>query len=246
MSYTASLRARKLEQTLEDYLSSTYAPFLSGIESVFGFSEPCSLYGGRLYQRQISDKEISKLRQKGIYYRIPLTTHYFDERTYESAKPFLQKHNIQGNTVIVANHDLGALIRKDFTNYKIELSVINELRTIEEVNHFTKIYDEVVLHGLWNNKTEELKRIKDKDKIRLFAAMACAYNCPDKVCYKNCSQINSGIIKERVKPCSKSYLKRENLGIVTFNSDKLRALGFSWFKLLPIAINTKIFKAREV
>ena len=232
MNNTASLRFRSSSEAITDYLSRVYPNIV--INTVFGFSEQCTLYGGRLYKQEITDTEIAILREQGIYFRIPLTSFYVNDETYNSAQEFLIKHHILGNSVIVANHWLGEQIRKDFPLYTIELSVIIDLKSVDEVNKYTEIYDEVVLHGQWNKRYESLKKIVRKDRIRLFTAMACSYNCPDRSCYKHVSQKNSGIYKQNEMSCSQSFVQRQDLGIVNFSVAEMQALGFTKFKFLPI------------
>lgn len=232
IDYTVSLRARK-DEIITEYLSSYYS-HIPNINSVFGFSDQCKLYGGRLYKREITDYEINELREHGIYYSIPLTSHYVNLETYNSSKKLLSKNNVKGNSVIVTNDNLAEWIRNDFTNYKIESSVIKNINNIEELEYYSDKYDEIVLHGQWNSNIEKLNTIRCKNKIRLFTSMGCSYNCPSKLCYKNVSQINSGIISTVGIQCTKDFISRKELGAVKFNVNDLILNGFSKFKVLPI------------
>lgn len=232
--HICSARYKFPDEPIEEYISNHF--YDKEIVSIFGFTEMCKLYGGRKYKKELTDKDIEWMYKNNIGYRIPLTTLFFNDDTYNSSKAFLNKYHKEGNSVIIANDALREKIRKDFPLYKIELSVINELNTVDQVNTFTKLYDSVVLHMKWNLKYENLSKIVDKDKIILFEEMKCLYNCKDKVCYKNASVFNSGITEFGTFDalCSIEYLPREDLGTVNLgNINLLNDLGFYNFKLVP-------------
>ena len=232
IDYAVSLRARNSNSSIEEYLQKYYG-HIQNINSVFGFEDYVPLYGGRRYKREITNEEINQLREMGIYYRIPLSTHNFNKELYEESRHFLEKHHREGNVIITVLDDLMYQIKEEFPLYTFEASVIKNLKDINEINNTCRIYDEVVLHGSWN-KNANIAKIKYKEKIRLFSSMGCAFNCPNKICYKSFSDINSR--KSSTVRCSRHTEPREYLGTVDLmqNKNVLIGLGFSKFKVLPI------------
>ena len=82
-----------------------------------------------------------------------------------------------------------------------------------------------------NDDLEFLSTIEDKDRITLFANAGCAFTCPSKTCYASVSKINKGD-GSREFQCSRSIKERESLGMIDFDLEPLRELGFHRFKLL--------------
>ena len=229
MDYTVSLRYRDMSVPVKEYLKEYYE-HVPSVNSVFGFAEFCPLYGGRLYKEEITYNEIQLLRDEGITYRIPVSTLYFNDRTYAESHRFLSKYNIVGNSLIVANDELAIRLRNDYPNYKLEHSVVDELWNVESVNSKLGLYDEVVLHGKWNTRVKQLSSIVEKSKIRLFTGMGCSYECVDRCCYRNVSQETSGIFVKPELSCSMTGVG----GSKVFDVEVLRSMGFSKFKVLPI------------
>ena len=90
-----------------------------------------------------------------------------------------------------------------------------------------------------NDDIEFLKKIKDKEQIRLFINAECSYTCPKKVCYNLTSKINAGT--EEKMQCSFWELGLErtfynddiNWSEYYFDKSKFDKMGFSKYKLVP-------------
>jgi len=93
-----------------------------------------------------------------------------------------------------------------------------------------ELYDSVVLPMSVNEDLEFLERIRDKDKVTLFANAGCALTCPSKICYVSISKANKGGDAEF--RCSQQLKEREMHGMVDFPLEPYIKLGFHRFKLL--------------
>ena len=232
MLYTISVRGKSEEIPILAFLSRNYPDIPHNqIDSIFGFLEMSTLYGGRPFtERQISDTDVSKLYSAGIGVRIPLTNHYAERDEYEQNLPLLEKYHREGNAVITTNDQLARWIREDFPAYKVEASVIKNIDTYDEIGKAFELYDTVVLPMRLNEDASFLQGISDKDRITLFANAGCALTCPSKICYPSISKINK--YKGGEFMCSQTLKYREMHGMVDFDLEKLVSLGFSRFKLL--------------
>ncbi len=183
-TYTISARGKKLKQPIDKFLNEFYPSIqLKDIDSVFGFVEPTTLYGGRPYlRRQISDKDYEILKANNIGLRLPLTNHYCTKSEYDNNRPLLEKYHKSGNSVICTNEDLTKWIRNDYPLYQIEASFLKNIGTQEQVTQALTIYDTVVLSMDLNEDYETLTLLKEKDKITLFGNAGCALSCPNRIC----------------------------------------------------------------
>lgn len=228
-----SVSARKsIGWKVLEFIKAAYSYQLEQIDSVFGFTEFCVLYGGRPYfGAELTDNDISSLYDKGIGYRIPLTNHYANREEYKDSKDFLDKYHQKGNTVICTNDDLAEWILEDYPYYKVEASAIKKLDKLDKVKNALKIYDSVVLPASENNNKDLLNSIEEKDRIRLFIKAGCAYNCKARICYKSFSEHMRDNTTELL--CSMKLKSREYLGKVNFDMDEFKQLGYSKFKAVP-------------
>ena len=104
-SYTVSAR-KSAGIEIMDWIAKAYSYPIEQIDSVFGFTEHTTLYGGRPYKgRDIQDEGLERLYDAGIGYRIPVTNHFVSREEYESQAEFLTQHHRQGNTLIIVNDD---------------------------------------------------------------------------------------------------------------------------------------------
>ena len=70
-------------------------------------------------------------------------------------------------------------IRENYPNYKITSSTCKEIRDMDGVNaELEKPYNLVVLDYNWNNKFDELEKIKDKERCEILVNALCQPNCP--------------------------------------------------------------------
>lgn len=204
---------------------------LEQLDSLFGFVECCSLYGGRPFvQRQISDADVAVMYELGIGVRIPLTNSFVDEDEYRGYARLFEKYHRAGNSIIVTEDALSGWIRRDYPSYKLEASVIKNIDTYDKIKQALDLYDTVIL-PMWLNVHEDfLSDAPCKDRITLFANAGCAFNCPAKICYHAISKMNK--FTGAPFKCSKTTIPRQELGMIDFNIKQLASMGFKRFKLL--------------
>jgi hypothetical protein len=233
MLFTISVRGKQADQPVLRFLAKNFAHVpISRIDSVFGFVERCTLYGGRIFHApQISQRDIKVMYDVGIGLRLPLSNHQAELEEYREYKPFLKKYHRPGNSIIATNDDLAGWIREDFPEYQIEASVIKNLKRKDKITEALALYDTVVLPMECNENPAFLKTLDDKQRIRLFANAGCALTCPSKICYPSISKINKNS-SDAEFACSQSLKERELVGMFDFDLDALTALGYERFKLL--------------
>jgi hypothetical protein len=233
MQFTISARGKPAAQPIQQLIKANFSDIpVDQIESFFGFTEPCPLYGGRIFTAtELSRYDLRSLYKMGINLRMPLTNHYATAEEYAECLPFLEKHYRPGNSVIITNDDLARWIRADFPDYRIEASVIKNINTVRKVEQAYALYDTVILPMEANEDEELLLSMPQKERVMLFANAGCAMTCPSKICYTSVSRINQGADKS-VWQCSQSLKSRDILGMMDFDLDYLQSLGFSRFKLL--------------
>ena len=204
---------------------------LREIDSLFGFVEKSTLYGGRGFlRRELSDRDVQQLNNAGIGIRLPMSNHYADLAEYKLNKWLLDKYHRPGNSIICTNDDLARWIRADYPDYRLDASVIKNIKTMRKIDEAMELYDSVVLPMPVNEDLEFLERIENKDKITLFANAGCALTCPSRICYVSISKSNkSG--KDEFQ-CSQDLKEREMHGMVDFPLEPYVKLGFHRFKLL--------------
>jgi hypothetical protein len=231
-TYTISARGKPADMPVFAYLRKNYGNFpLLEMESLFGFVEPSTLYGGRQFvRRELSDRDVMQLNNAGIGLRIPFTNHHASLREYEANRPLLEKYHRQGNSVITTNDDLARWIRHDFPLYRLDASVIKNIHSHNKINEAVEIYDSVVLPMSLNTDLEFLNAIQCKDRITLFANAGCAFTCPSRICYPSISKMNKPEGGEF--QCSQPLKSREMLGMIDFPLQPLVEIGFTQFKLL--------------
>ena len=233
MQFTISARGKPAAAPIHKFIKDSFSDIpIEQIESFFGFTEPCTLYGGRVFNgAELSRYDLRSLYKLGINLRIPLTNHYATEAEYTSCLPFLEKHYRPRNSVIITNDNLANWIRADFPAYRVEASVIKNINTLAKVEKAYKIYDTVILPMESNEDEEFLLSIPEKERVMLFANAGCAMTCPSKICYTSVSKVNKdGDIS--LWRCSQSLKPRDMFGMLDFDLEYLQDLGFYRFKLL--------------
>lgn len=232
MRYTISARGKPNGIPVKTYLAKEFAHIpLAEIDSIFGFVEHCSLYGGRMFQGpELTPVDVYDMYSAGVGLRLPLTNHYAERSEYEKAIPFLTKYHRQGNAAIVTNDDLARWIRQDFPLYRIEASVIKNLKTHDRIAAAMDLYDTVVLPMELNENDEFLTQTQNKERITLFANAGCALTCPSHICYVSVSNFNKAGIGQF--KCSQPIKARDIRGMIDFDLSHLQDLGFSRFKVL--------------
>lgn len=205
---------------------------LARIESLFGFVERSTLYGGRAFhRRELSERDVLQLNNAGIGVRLPLSNHFVTREEYEDNCEFLEEYHRKPNSVIITNDDLARWVAEDFPEYRIDASVIKNVNTSRKLDQALEIYDEVVLPMTANEDTKFLQSIEARDRVTLFANAGCAFTCPSKTCYVSISQLNKGNPDAEFS-CSQSIKERDLIGMIDFELDPLVEMGFRSFKLL--------------
>ena len=134
-TYTVSARQKDPKVPVFAFLRRQYGNVpLREIDSLFGFVERTTLYGGRQFtRRELSDRDVFQLNNAGIGVRLPLTNHFAERDEYESACRLLEKYHRKINSVIVTNDDLARWIRRDFPAYRIDASVLQNVKTLRKI-----------------------------------------------------------------------------------------------------------------
>lgn len=230
--FTVSGRAKTNDVHILTFLAKAYRGIpIALIDSVFGFVERSPLYGGRIFEgAELTPRDVESLYDVGIGVRIPFTNHYAEPHEYAASAPVLEKYHRQGNSVIVTNDALARWIRRDFPNYRVEASVIKNLKSYDRIAAALDLYDTAVLPMDLCENEQFLLQLPEKDRITLFANAGCALTCPSHICYASISKFNKDGIGELL--CSQPLKKREMRGVVAFDLDRLQEIGFSRFKVL--------------
>jgi hypothetical protein len=198
---------------------------------VFGFVEPSTLYGGRIFVGpELSAGDVEALYGAGVGVRLPLTNRHVTEQECEANAPLLEKYHRPGNAAIVTNDDLAIWIRRHFPAYRLEASVIKNLKSHRRIEKALDLYDTVVLPMEINQDEAFLAEVAHKERITLFANAGCALTCPARICCSSISRINKA--GRGMFMCSQRLKQRETRGMIDFDLDRLQALGFIRFKLL--------------
>ena len=231
-TFTVSARGKQRDYPVFAYLRENYGNLrINEIDSLFGFVEKSTLYGGRQFtDREFSDNDAQQLSSAGIGIRIPMSNHVVERKEYKFNLWLLRKYHVAGNSIICTNDDLARWIRDDFPNYRIDGSVIKNIKSHEKIEAAMKLYDSVVLPMPVNEDLEFLAEIENKDKITLFANAGCALTCPSRMCYPSISKLNKG--RGGQFQCSQPIKDRDFLGMVDFPLKPYTDLGFHRFKLL--------------
>lgn len=231
--FTLSGRAKTNDVPILTFLAKAYGGIpIRLVDSVFGFVESSPLYGGRIFEGpELTPTDVATLYEVGIGVRIPFTNHWADPEEYEATRPILEKYHRPGNSVIVTNDDLAQWIRRDFPDYRVEASVLKNLKNYDRISEALELYDTVVLPMPLSEDTAFLRGVRNKERITLFANGGCALNCPSQICYPSISKFNKTRDESQLK-CSQSLKERTNRGIVEFDLGRLQDLGFRRFKVL--------------
>lgn len=233
MEYTISARGKNAALPIQQFIKRNFSNIpIAEIDSFFGFTTHTSLYGGRIWKAtEISEYDIRSMYKMDINLRLPLTNHHVSREEYEEILPFLQKYYRPGNSIIITNDDLARWIKADFPDYRLEASVIKNIKSLKKIEEAEQLYDTVILPMSCNNDEEFLLSIKNKQIITLFANAGCALTCPAKICYPSISKANK-TGDASLFQCSQELKYRDLLGMLDFDLEHLRELGFERFKLL--------------
>jgi len=232
ITYTISARNKPSDMSVMAYIRKNYGNIpLREIDSVFGFVERSTLYGGRGFTgRELSHRDVLMLNNAGIGVRLPMSNHHATREEFDKNIGLFTRYHRNINSIITTNDDLARWIRQDYPMYRLDASVIKNIKTHRKIDEALEIYDSVVLPMKLNEDLEFLEKVEQKDRIILFANAGCALTCPSKLCYLSISEINKGDGGEF--QCSQPIKDRELYGMVDFPLDPYIEMGFRQFKLL--------------
>jgi len=233
MTITIAARGKHTSNKMSEWFSRFNSIGYDNITGVFGFTkEKSPLYGGRIWTgEEITDEDYDWMVTNGIKLKILLTGDKVSKEHYEESFPLLERYHIKGNSVVTVNDKLAQWVRRDYSYYTLEASVIKQTQ-FSEIDKVLDLYDKLHLPMHLNDNEEELKKIKQKDRIVLFANAGCAYECKSQICYSTVATANrTG--DESVYRCSQWFnLTKVSDKIKVFDRQKLNDLGFYHFKVL--------------
>jgi len=144
----------------------------------------------------MSEENVKWLNNQDIGVKLALTNPHFNIDKYERTKELLDKYHHAPNMVLTTSNEFAELLRKDYPNYEVEASVINNFDTVEKLNEVWDLYDTIVLPIICNGRPdgslmmEGIDNLKHPEKIRLFINVECSYTCPKKLCYPKMGLMN--------------------------------------------------------
>lgn len=188
--------------------------FREGIRIASFFGEfPMSLWnGGRASQNDQCDGEfvrnvIKNINAKGIPVRYTYTNMLLN---HEDLKDpwcnFCMREADNGmNEVMIFSPILEQYIRETYPSYKLNSSTCKEIRDIDLVNEeLKKDYDLVVLDYNFNNRFDELQKIRDRGRCEILVNAVCIPNCPRRgKHYENIAKNQRIMLKNRKMPADK-------------------------------------------
>jgi hypothetical protein len=237
LKFIVSSRQISRNMNLIDYLKVFYIyTDIKNIDSVFGNTTTfCPLYGGRSFkfEHSLTEKHLYDLEKQNIGLSLPLTNHFFSEAAYKESLPLLKTHHKKGNSIICTNDNLALRIKKDFPLYSLKASIIKNIDTQQKVDGYLELYDYITIPMDKNDDDRFLQSLIDKNRIILFANANCAYTCPQRTCYLGFSQKIAG--NPVTSGCSKGKIPRLDIGAVYFDIKKFQTMGYTQFKLVPLA-----------
>ena len=95
MQFTLSARGKQATRPIQQFIRRNYGDLpLEQIDSFFGFTEACTLYGGRFFAHsELSRYDVRSLYALGINLRLPLTNHYATEEEYAQNRLYLERYH---------------------------------------------------------------------------------------------------------------------------------------------------------
>ena len=89
ITYSVSCRSKKEAEDVGPFLASHFPHIpLENIDSVFGFRERSTLYGGRQFlQPEFSDADITWLAERGVGLKLPVSNHVVSEEKPATEQP---------------------------------------------------------------------------------------------------------------------------------------------------------------
>lgn len=184
--------------------------FREGVRIASFFGEfPMSLWNGG--RRSLNDQcdagfienAIKSINAKGVSVRYTYTNMFLDEEDLkDSYCNFCMKAADNGqNGILVVSPLLEEYVRKTYPSFRINSSTCKEIRSIDAVNEeLEKDYHLVVLDYNFNNRFEELEKIKDKGRCEILVNAVCQPDCPRRgKHYENEAKNQKIMLKNRMR-----------------------------------------------
>lgn len=182
--------------------------FIDGLEiaSVFGGFDGSTWNGGRgvggQFDPRMTEFVIKTFDELKVPIRFTFTNPLITEEhlSDKNCNEILRMADNGINQVIVMSEVLEKYIRENYPRYKITSSTCKEIRDMDGVNaELEKPYNLVVLDYNWNNKFDELEKIKDKGRCEILVNALCQPNCPRR------GEHYRAIGKVQIERCDAAY-----------------------------------------
>lgn len=197
-----------LNKMMIEYIRDNPEYFVDGLEiaSVFGCFDGSIWNGGRgvggEFDRKLTELVIKTFDELKIPLRFTFTNPLLTEEhlSDKNCNEIMKMADNGLNQVIVMSDILENYIRENYPNYKITSSTCKEIRDMDGVNaELDKPYSLVVLDYNWNNKFDELEKIKDKARCEILVNALCQPNCPRR------GEHYKAIGKVQIDRCNAAY-----------------------------------------
>lgn len=197
-----------LNKMMIEYIRDNPEYFVDGLEiaSVFGCFDGSIWNGGRGvggdFDRKLTELIIKTFDELKIPLRFTFTNPLLTEEhlSDKNCNEIMKMADNGLNQVIVMSDILENYIRENYPNYKITSSTCKEIRDMDGVNaELDKPYSLVVLDYNWNNKFDELEKIKDKSRCEILVNALCQPNCPRR------GEHYKAIGKVQIDRCNAAY-----------------------------------------
>lgn len=172
---------------LDDYMKQHPEYFREGVRiaSVFGSFPGAMWNGGRNvsgeYNYSMNEKIMKEFNSRGIPLRFTFTNPHITEKEISDkwCNEILKMADNGLNEIIVMSPILEKYIRENYPGYKITSSTCKQIRDMNDLNaELDKDYNLVVIDYNWNNKFDDLARIKDKSRCEILVNACCQPACP--------------------------------------------------------------------
>ena len=182
--------------------------FTDGLEiaSVFGSFDGSTWNGGRGVSGEFDPKFTEFIIKAFDELKVPIRFTFTNPLITEehlsdkNCNEILKMADNGINQVIVMSEMLEKYIRENYPRYKITSSTCKEIRDMDGVNaELEKPYNLVVLDYNWNNKFDELEKIKDKGRCEILVNALCQPNCPRR------GEHYKAIGKMQIERCNAGY-----------------------------------------
>jgi len=116
-------------------------------------------------QPELSGRDVARLNEGGIGLRMPMSNHFVDAEEYRRSASLLERHHRKENSIIISNDDLARWVRQDFPRYRLDASVIKNIKSHRKIDEALELYDSVVLPMRLNEDLDFLEKVEAKDRI---------------------------------------------------------------------------------